>query len=196
MCKLLAVWAGFAIDCVVRRTEFLLCFVFTRVLVTCFSTWSEETDCDSSIVQLTRHKIQKLNNLIMCNSPVLIWWMLWCWDLPVLQERKRRPVVQFASHIINKTKQTVKYNRPLRVTSRKLMRQLRSEKLKTMKVKGWVTFVARYQTNISNLHGNYTWCYKNFMNNCRILKQENPSEGGDVSSSKKWEQQVHQQLDC
>ena len=38
---------------------------------------------------------------------------------------------------------------------------------------------------ISNLHGNYTWCYKNFMNNCRILKQNNPSGGGDVSSSKK-----------
>ena len=38
---------------------------------------------------------------------------------------------------------------------------------------------------ILNLHGDYTWCYKIFMNDCRILKQKNPSEGGDVSSSKK-----------
>ena len=46
-----------------------------------------------------------------------------------LLERKRRPaVVQFASFIIIKTKQTVKESRSLKVTSRKLMRQLRLEK--------------------------------------------------------------------
>ena len=41
------------------------------------------------------------------------------------------------------------------------------------------------------LHGNYTLCY--FMFDCRILKQKNPSEVSDVSSSKKREQQIHQQ---
>ena len=44
---------------------------------------------------------------------------------------------------------------------------------------------------IPNLHGNRTSCY--FMNDCRIQKQKNPSEGSDVSSSKKWEQQICQQ---
>ena len=41
---------------------------------------------------------------------------------------------------------------------------------------------------IPNLHGNHTLCY--FMTDCRILKQKNPSEGTDVSSSKKREQQI------
>ena len=42
---------------------------------------------------------------------------------------------------------------------------------------------------ILNLHGNHTLCY--FMNDCRIiLKQKNPSEGSDVRSSKKREQQI------
>ena len=36
---------------------------------------------------------------------------------------------------------------------------------------------------IPNLHGNHTLCY--FRNDCRILKQKTPSEGSDVSSSKK-----------
>ena len=36
---------------------------------------------------------------------------------------------------------------------------------------------------IPDLHENHTFCY--FMNDCRILKQKNPSEGSDVSSSKK-----------
>ena len=49
---------------------------------------------------------------------------------------------------------------------------------------------------IPNLHGNHTLCY--FMNNCRILKQKNPSEGSDVtcnnvSSTKKQKQQIRQQ---
>ena len=44
---------------------------------------------------------------------------------------------------------------------------------------------------IPNLHGNHTLCY--FRNDCRILKQKNPSEGNDVSSSKKREQQICQQ---
>ena len=37
--------------------------------------------------------------------------------------------------------------------------------------------------HIPNLHGNHTLCY--FMNDRIILKQKNPSEGSDVSSSKK-----------
>ena len=44
---------------------------------------------------------------------------------------------------------------------------------------------------IPNLHGNHSLCY--FRNDCRILKQKNPSEGNDVSSSKKREQQICQQ---
>ena len=45
---------------------------------------------------------------------------------------------------------------------------------------------------ISNLHGNHKWCY--FMSDCRIiLKQKNPSQGSDVRSSKKREQQIRQQ---
>ena len=48
---------------------------------------------------------------------------------------------------------------------------------------------------ISNLHGNHTLCY--FMNDCRIiLKQNKPSEGSDVRSSKKREQQMRQQPQC
>ena len=48
---------------------------------------------------------------------------------------------------------------------------------------------------IPNLHGNQTLCY--FMNDCRIiLKQKNPSEGSDVRSSKKREQQIRQQPQC
>ena len=48
---------------------------------------------------------------------------------------------------------------------------------------------------IPNLHGNHTLCY--FMNDCRIiLKQKNPSEGSDVRSSKKREQQIRQQPQC
>ena len=48
---------------------------------------------------------------------------------------------------------------------------------------------------IPNLHGNHTLCY--FMNDCRIiLKQKNLSEGSDVRSSKKREQQIRQQLQC
>ena len=47
---------------------------------------------------------------------------------------------------------------------------------------------------IPNLHGNHTLCY--FRNDCRILKQKNPSEGNDVSSSKKPEQQIRQQPQC
>ena len=43
---------------------------------------------------------------------------------------------------------------------------------------------------IPNLHGNHTLC--NFRNDCRILKQQNPSEGSDVSSKKR-EQKVRQQ---
>ena len=46
---------------------------------------------------------------------------------------------------------------------------------------------------ISNLHGNHTLCY--FINDCRILKQKNPSEGSDVSSKKR-EQQIRQQPQC
>ena len=45
---------------------------------------------------------------------------------------------------------------------------------------------------IPNLHGNHTLCY--FMNDCRIiLKQKNPSEGSDVRSPQKREQQIRQQ---
>ena len=44
---------------------------------------------------------------------------------------------------------------------------------------------------IPNLHENHTLCY--FMNDCRILKQKNPSEGSDVRSSKKRELQIRQQ---
>ena len=48
---------------------------------------------------------------------------------------------------------------------------------------------------IPNLRGNHTLCY--FMNDCRIiLKQKNPSEGSDVRSSKKREQQIRQQPQC
>ena len=48
---------------------------------------------------------------------------------------------------------------------------------------------------IPNLHGKHTLCY--FMNDCRIiLKQKNPSEGSDVRSSKKREQQIRQQPQC
>ena len=39
--------------------------------------------------------------------------------------------------------------------------------------------------DIYQSHGNHTVCY--FRNDCRILKQKNPSEGSDVSSSKKRE---------
>ena len=42
-----------------------------------------------------------------------------------------------------------------------------------------------------NLHGNHTLCW--FENDCTILKQKNPSEGSDVRSSKKQEQQIRQQ---
>ena len=45
-----------------------------------------------------------------------------------------------------------------------------------------------------NLHGNHTLCY--FINDCRILKQKNPSERSDVRSSKWREQQVRQQPHC
>ena len=48
---------------------------------------------------------------------------------------------------------------------------------------------------IPNLQGNHTLRY--FMNDCRIiLKQKNPSEGSDVRSSKKREQQIRQQPQC
>ena len=47
---------------------------------------------------------------------------------------------------------------------------------------------------IPNLHGNHTLCYLG--NDCTILKQKNPSEGSDVSSSKKREQQIRQQPQC
>ena len=49
-----------------------------------------------------------------------------------------------------------------------------------------------YEYN-QNLHGNHRLCY--FMNDCRILKQKNPSEGSDVNSSKKRELQTRQQPD-
>ena len=42
--------------------------------------------------------------------------------------------------------------------------------------------------------GNHTLCY--FRNDCRILKQKNPSEGSNVSSSKKQAQQIRQQPQC
>ena len=49
--------------------------------------------------------------------------------------------------------------------------------------------------HIPNLHENHTLCY--FMNDGRIiLKQKNPSEGSDVRSSKKREQQIRQQPQC
>ena len=48
--------------------------------------------------------------------------------LTCLLERKGGPVVQSASFIISKTKQTVKYNRSMTVTSWKLMSHLRLEK--------------------------------------------------------------------
>ena len=47
---------------------------------------------------------------------------------------------------------------------------------------------------IPNLHVNHILCY--FMNDCRILKRKNPSEGSDVSSSKKREQHIRQQPQC
>ena len=51
-----------------------------------------------------------------------------------------------------------------------------------------------YGICIPNLHGNHTLCY--FGNDYTILKQKNPSEGSDVSSSKKREQQIRQQPQC
>ena len=51
-----------------------------------------------------------------------------------------------------------------------------------------------YDIYIPNLHGNHTLCYLG--NDCTILKQKNPSEGSDVSSSKKREQQIRQQPQC
>ena len=48
---------------------------------------------------------------------------------------------------------------------------------------------------IPNLHVNHTLC--SFMNDRRIiLKQMNPSEGSDVRSSKKREEQIRQQPQC
>ena len=75
-----------------------------------------------------------------------------------------------ASFIVNKMKQTVMYNRSLRVSSRKLMRQLRSQKHKAMK--GMNDICCQVPTKyIPNLHENH-----NFMNVYRILKHKNPLE--------------------
>ena len=85
------------------------------------------------------------------------------------------------------TKQTVKYNRSGRVSSRKLMRQLQLEKTQGNESKGMSDMCCQVPTEyIPNLHGNHIWCYKDFTNVCRIFKQKNPSEaGGDVSSPPK-----------
>ena len=132
MCKLLAVLAGLCLllpDCVVRSGTESQCFSALHFDL----VWTEKLTVIYPEVTLRGWrdvKVRELNLFNMCHGPVLIWWMksLRCWDLPVLQDRKRWPVVQFASLIINKTKQTAKYNRSMRVTSRKLMRQLRLEK--------------------------------------------------------------------
>lgn len=89
-----------------------------------FDKVSRNCDCESSwgdLVQVMRRTNPRTNNLNMCIGPVLIWWLksLWCWNLPVLQERKGILATLFASLIINKTNYTVMYNRSLRVTSRK-----------------------------------------------------------------------------
>ena len=78
------------------------------------------------------------------------------------------------------------YESSLRVASRKLKRQLRSEKHKTVKMNGWVMFVARYQLSTHRIcTGIIDRCCKNFTNVSRILTRKNPSEKDDTSSSKK-----------
>ena len=78
------------------------------------------------------------------------------------------------------------YESSLRVASRKLKRQLRSENHKTVKMNGWVMFVARYQLSTHRIcTGIIDRCCKNFTNVSRILTRKNPSEEDDTSSSKK-----------
>jgi len=164
---------------------FYLCFGALRLDL----VW-RNCDCDSfwgDLVRLTNVQIQEQNKHLQWSSPDIDSSLMLNSEMASRKKKKTWGPICIIHY--QQTEQTVKYNRSLRVTSRKLIRQLKSKKHKAMKVKGWMTFVGRYQLSTYQIcmgitHGvtRTLWTTAKLWNS--------PSEGGDVSSLKKREQQI------